>query len=181
MISFLDFVSFFVENTVTPEMFLTSITRDKKIPNALQAKILASFKKQLAAWSVKCDIPKELAVKDQALGYLLIELEIDWKGFKLKDKLIWDPYNPNSNPEEYASSFCSDLGLDSEWSLVIAHFIRQHLLRHFRSVIMIGSSPYKRVPLMSDPNAPDFQPYEDAMDHQFIRAHIPAYFSNTQQ
>jgi SWI/SNF-related matrix-associated actin-dependent regulator of chromatin subfamily B protein 1 len=162
-------------------MFLTSVTRDKKIPNALQVKILASFKKQLANWSARYEIPKELAMKDQSLGYLLIELDIDWKGFKFKDKLIWDPYNPHSNPEEYACIFCSDIGLDSEWSLVIAHYIRQHILRHFRSIIMIGSSPYKRVPQISDPNATDFQPYPDIIEHQFIRAHIPAYLSAPQQ
>jgi hypothetical protein len=162
-------------------MFLTSVTRDKKIPNALQVKILASFKKQLAGWSSRYEISKELALRDRANGYLLIDLEIDWKGFKLKDKLIWDPYNPHSNPEEYSTKFCSDIGLDSEWSLIIAHYIRQHVLRHFRSLMMIGSSPYKRIPPMSHPHASDYQPLLDAIQHQFIHPHIPTYVHHQQQ
>jgi hypothetical protein len=137
---------FVSETMVTADMFLNSITRDRKLPNALQAKILSSIKKQLNLWTVKMDISPEVLERDESLGLLILDLDMHWKGFHLKDEILWDPYNPHSSPETFAISFCKDLGLHSEWCLVIAHHLRSRLFFHFRSLYQFGQSQLKRVP-----------------------------------
>lgn len=152
-------------------MFLKSISRDRKLPNAMQVKILASFKKQLSSWVNRIDIPNDVLDRDKERGFLILELDIYWKGFRLKDKILWDPYNSFSNPETFATTFCEDLGLHSEWSIVVAHQVRQHVLRHFRALAQTGTSPVKRYspPTCSSEGESIFQAYQDIKQSQFLQ------------
>ncbi len=80
------------------------------------------------------------------------QLNLTIDNYTLTDTILWsavpNPFNPS--PEQFAIAMCADLGLGSEWSVLIAYTIRQHIERDRQ--LPTASPPIEHV---RGPTAPD--------------------------
>ncbi len=65
----------------------------------------------------------------------IIKLDIRIGDIVINDQFEWDINNPGNSVEAFAQVLCSDLGLDSEFILPIAHSIREQILDHQKTIL----------------------------------------------
>lgn len=51
----------------------------------------------------------------------------------VQDQFVWDISNNNANPEQYATTFCNDLGLSHTIAPMIAWHIRDQVYKYKRA------------------------------------------------
>jgi len=68
---------------------------------------------------------------------ILIKIDIIVGTQNLVDTFEWD-LNSEVTPEEFAQSYCVDLGLSGEFVTAIAHDIHEQILVHQRSLFLVG-------------------------------------------
>lgn len=64
---------------------------------------------------------------------VIIKLNIHVGNMSLIDQFEWDLSNPENNPEEFARSVCSDLGLGGEFVTAVAYSIHGQLEWHSKT------------------------------------------------
>ncbi|CAJ0586376.1 unnamed protein product, partial [Mesorhabditis spiculigera] len=108
------------ETIITPDVIAEQICDDLDLPAGnFQSAITSAIYQQLEA--AEC-IPLDTAASDQRV---LIKLNINVGNQNLVDQFEWDMSDPLNNPEEFAKSLCSDLGLGGEFPSAIAYSIRK--------------------------------------------------------
>lgn len=78
--------------------------------------------------------------KDDDELRFLVKLDIIVGTQNLSDTFEWD-LNSSVSPEEFAASYCTDLGLGGEFVTAISHDIREQIVTHQRSLFIVGHTP----------------------------------------
>lgn len=78
--------------------------------------------------------------KDDDELRFLVKIDIIVGTQNLSDTFEWD-LNSTVTPEEFAASYCTDLGLTGEFITAIAHDIREQIITHQRSLFIVGHTP----------------------------------------
>lgn len=107
------------EESMTPELFASTVVRDEDLPRVFEAAIVSSIKEQLASFVVYKPIEQE--------SRQIVRLEVRVGRVMLRDQFEWDINSLTSSPESFAASLCSDLGLETEFIPMIAHSIREQV------------------------------------------------------
>jgi len=115
----------FNENITTPEQFANSMCEDLDLPQNFESAIANSIRHQLEAFR---DFIRSFPNNTANNGLILIKLDLRVHDLKIKDQFEWDITNKRNNPEAFARSMCGDLGLSAEFSVAIAHNIREQLV-----------------------------------------------------
>jgi len=114
----------FNEKLITPEQFANSMCEDLDLPQIFESAIATSIKHQLEAFR---EFIRTFSYYTSNNGLILIQLDLRIHDLKIKDQFEWDITNKRNNPESFARSMCGDLGLSAEFSVAIAHNIREQL------------------------------------------------------
>jgi len=104
-------------------IFAKKTVKDLKLPPAFVTQIAQSIQSQLAEF-------RSLEGQDMYAGEKIVTIKLDLRvnHTLVKDQFLWDLNNFESNPEEFARTFCTDLGIeDPEVGPAIAVAIRGQL------------------------------------------------------
>ncbi|CAI4230321.1 unnamed protein product [Auanema sp. JU1783] len=111
------------EKLITPDLVAEIICEDLDLPsNNFQPAVAAAIHQQLEAATEAP--PLDNNVSDQRA---ILKLNINVGNQSLVDQFEWDMSDPNNNPEDFARSLCSELGLGGEFASAIAYSIRGQL------------------------------------------------------
>ncbi|KAG8746893.1 SWI/SNF chromatin-remodeling complex subunit [Ceratobasidium sp. 423] len=67
----------------------------------------------------------------------------------LTDQFEWDINDPNNSPEEFAETYCRELGLGGEFKTAVAHAIREQVSVYQKSLFLVGH-PFDGTPIADD-------------------------------
>ncbi|KAE8077164.1 hypothetical protein FH972_015754 [Carpinus fangiana] len=104
-------------------VFAKRTVRDLKLPPAFITQIASSIQSQLAEF-------RSLEGQDMYTGEKIVPIKLDLRvnHTLIKDQFLWDLNNFESDPEEFARTFCRDQGIeDPEVGPAIAFAIREQL------------------------------------------------------
>lgn len=104
-------------------VFAKRTVKDLKLPPAFVTQIAQSIQSQLTEF-------RSLEGQDMHTGEKIVPIKLDLRvnHTLIKDQFLWDLNNFESDPEEFARTFCKDLGIeDPEVGPAIAFAIREHL------------------------------------------------------
>ncbi|KAF8357372.1 snfc-5, partial [Pristionchus pacificus] len=114
------------ETLITPEMVAEAICDDLDLPSvSFQSAIASAIYQQVEA-AAEAVVPDPHTTDLRAV----LKLNIHVGNVSLVDQFEWDMSDPNNNPEEFARSLCSELGLGGEFMAAIAYSIRGQLNYH---------------------------------------------------
>lgn len=88
------------------------------------------------------------AHKDDELR-ILVKLDITVGNISLVDQFEWDINNPRNNPEQFAFTLATELGLGGEFRTAIAHSIREQTQIYTKSLFLVGH-PFDGTPVQDD-------------------------------
>eukprot|EP01017_Pseudomicrothorax_dubius_P026902 TRINITY_DN3041_c0_g1_i3.p1 TRINITY_DN3041_c0_g1~~TRINITY_DN3041_c0_g1_i3.p1 ORF type:complete len:257 (+),score=52.02 TRINITY_DN3041_c0_g1_i3:346-1116(+) len=115
------------EPYLTPENFAKIIAEENNLPPAFEHEIASVIRRGIAIY--RPYFPQSIEL------YRVIELDIRIDNISLKDRFEWDINDPNNNPEEFAYHLCSELGLNAEFAVQIAHSIREQIVAYQRQAM----------------------------------------------
>lgn len=104
-------------------VFAKRTTKDLKLPPAFVTQIASSIQSQLAEF-------RSLEGQDMYTGEKIVPIKLDLRvnHTLIKDQFLWDLNNFESDPEEFARTFCRDMDIDDpEVGPAIAFAIREQL------------------------------------------------------
>ncbi|XP_034686777.1 chromatin structure-remodeling complex protein BSH isoform X2 [Vitis riparia] len=104
-------------------VFAKRTVKDLKLPPAFITQIAQSIQSQLAEF-------RSFEGQDMQTGEKIVPIKLDLRvnHTLIKDQFLWDLNNLESDPEEFARTFCKDLGVeDPEVGPAIAVAIREQL------------------------------------------------------
>ncbi|XP_075655507.1 chromatin structure-remodeling complex protein BSH [Castanea sativa] len=104
-------------------LFAKRTVKDLKLPPAFITQIASSIQTQLAEF-------RSYEGQDMYSGEKIVPIKLDLRvnHTLIKDQFLWDMNNFESDPEEFARTFCKDLGIeDPEVGPAIAFAIREQL------------------------------------------------------
>lgn len=104
-------------------MFAKRTVRDLKLPPPFVTQIAQSIQSQLAEF-------RSYDGQDMYAGEKIVPIKLDLRvnHTLVKDQFLWDLNNFDSDPEEFARTFCRDMGIeDPEVGPAIAFAIREQL------------------------------------------------------
>ncbi|KAL8100520.1 chromatin structure-remodeling complex protein BSH [Apium graveolens] len=104
-------------------VFAKRTARDLKLPPAFVTQIAQSIQSQLGDF-------RSYEGQDMYTGEKIVPIKVDLRvnNTLIKDQFFWDLNNFESDPEEFARTFCKDLGIDDpEVGPAIAFAIREQL------------------------------------------------------
>lgn len=67
-----------------------------------------------------------------------VQLDISFGVRRLEDNFEWDISDKRNSPEQFAESYCIDLGLSGEFKTAIAHNIREQVQVYEKSLFLVG-------------------------------------------
>jgi len=124
------------ETTVTPEQFAKSLCLDMDYPPHFEEAIANSIHKQLTTYHTWKSAIREKRVRISSKhSLILIQLNLTINDKSLQDQFEWDIRNKHISPESFAQTLCSDLGLGREFSVSVAHSIREQINQHLQAVV----------------------------------------------
>jgi len=129
-------------NKVDIEEFVKQMCRDKKLTSSHAKLILESLKKQMHRFESVPQPAEEDVEEDKQRGFIVIDFVESYRGIRVKDKFLWNPYDEVVSPEEFAHQYTLDVGLSSDWAVLLAHCIRAKVHRHRASIAMKQASGY---------------------------------------
>eukprot|EP00261_Vitis_vinifera_P034585 XP_019075828.1 PREDICTED: chromatin structure-remodeling complex protein BSH isoform X2 [Vitis vinifera] len=116
-----------METSIYPDsevvVFAKRTVKDLKLPPAFITQIAQSIQSQLAEF-------RSFEGQDMQTGEKIVPIKLDLRvnHTLIKDQFLWDLNNFESDPEEFARTFCKDLGVeDPEVGPAIAVAIREQL------------------------------------------------------
>ncbi|KAJ8768089.1 hypothetical protein K2173_021029 [Erythroxylum novogranatense] len=104
-------------------VFAKRTAKDLKLPPAFVMQIAQSIQNQLAEF-------RSYEGQDMLTGDKIVPIKLDLRvnHTLIKDQFLWDLNNFDSDPEEFARSFCKDAGIeDPEVGPAVAFAIREQL------------------------------------------------------
>ncbi|XP_018840239.1 chromatin structure-remodeling complex protein BSH isoform X2 [Juglans regia] len=104
-------------------VFAKRTVKDLKLPPAFITQIASSIQSQLAEF-------RSFEGQDMYTGEKIVPIKLDLRvnHTLIKDQFLWDLNNFESDPEEFARTFCRDLGIeDPEVGPAVAFAIREQL------------------------------------------------------
>ncbi|KAI4335120.1 hypothetical protein L6164_013798 [Bauhinia variegata] len=104
-------------------VFAKRTVKDLKLPPAFVTQIAQSIQSQLSEF-------RSYEGQDMYAGEKIVPIKLDLRvnHTLIKDQFLWDLNNFESDPEEFARSFCKDMGIkDPEVGPAIAFAIREQL------------------------------------------------------
>lgn len=115
------------------ELFVKTLVEDYKfIPDQSHHAIMAAVAEQIKEFR---------SLPDQVMGELRVPIKIDMvcNNKQFKDQFEWDILNFNeTDPEEFASILCDEMGLPGEFTTTIAFEIREQTLLYHKALYMVG-------------------------------------------
>ncbi|XP_063924350.1 SWI/SNF-related matrix-associated actin-dependent regulator of chromatin subfamily B member 1 [Zophobas morio] len=159
------------ESLITPEQFAEVLCDDLDLnPLTFVPAIAQAIKQQLDAFPAE---PSGI-IEDGSDQRVIIKLNIHVGNTSLVDQVEWDMSEKQNNPEEFALTLCSELGLGGEFVTAIAYSIRGQLSWHQRTYAYSEAPlptvevPF-RTPSESDQWAPFLETLTDAEMEKKIR------------
>ncbi|CAI9112654.1 OLC1v1013127C1 [Oldenlandia corymbosa var. corymbosa] len=117
----------FVWNPSDPDtevaVFAKRTIKDLKLPQSFHNQITQSLQSQLAEF-------RSYEGQDMYTGERVVPIKLDLRvnNTLIKDQFLWDLNNFESDPEEFARTFCKDMGIeDPEVGPAVAFAIREQL------------------------------------------------------
>ncbi|CAK7327456.1 unnamed protein product [Dovyalis caffra] len=104
-------------------IFAKRTVKDLKLPPPFIMHIVQSIQTQLAEF-------RSYEGQDMYTGDKIVPIKLDLRvnNTLIKDQFLWDMNNFDSDPEEFAKTFCNDLGIqDPELGPAVAFAIREQL------------------------------------------------------
>jgi len=112
------------EKLITPEAFAEALCDDLDLPAVSFApSIIQALKSQIEQYSVDFE-DMDPVIIDQRV---LIKLNLHVGNVSLQDQFEWDMSEPLNDPEEFARTLCTELGLGGEFVTAISYSIRGQL------------------------------------------------------
>mmetsp|Transcript_4633 Transcript_4633/g.11465 ORF Transcript_4633/g.11465 Transcript_4633/m.11465 type:complete len:366 (+) Transcript_4633:16-1113(+) len=123
------------ETEITPFQFARSYCIDMDFPDHMVEPIRKEMERQIQSanrglLSAPPPIPSSwnVSVSNEALR--IIRLNIVHNEKRLIDQFEWDVYDSSNSPEAFARTLANDMGLPRVWENLIAHGIRDQLIRY---------------------------------------------------
>ncbi|XP_057523503.1 chromatin structure-remodeling complex protein BSH isoform X1 [Amaranthus tricolor] len=117
----------FIWNTSDPDsevaVFARRTVKDLKLPPGFVTQIAQSVQSQLTEF-------RSYEGQDMFIGEKIVPIKLDLRVNQtlVRDQFLWDLNNVESDPEEFAKTFCADMGIeDPEVGPAIAFAIREQL------------------------------------------------------
>lgn len=104
-------------------VFAKKTVKDLKLPTGFITQIAQSIQSQLTEF-------RSYEGQDMFIGEKVVPIKLDLRvnQILIRDQFLWDLNNSESDPEEFAKSFCADMGIeDPEVGPAIAFAIREQL------------------------------------------------------
>ena len=117
-----------VEKLILPEQFAKIMCDDLDVPSHIFVPAIAGAIHQQCEQHCEDEV-----VHDEDDRRVVIKLNIHVGNMSLVDQFEWDLSCPDNNPEEFARSLCSDLGLGGEFVSAVAYSIHGQLEWHSRT------------------------------------------------
>eukprot|EP01016_Furgasonia_blochmanni_P040451 TRINITY_DN5165_c0_g1_i8.p1 TRINITY_DN5165_c0_g1~~TRINITY_DN5165_c0_g1_i8.p1 ORF type:complete len:337 (-),score=31.12 TRINITY_DN5165_c0_g1_i8:236-1246(-) len=114
------------ESYLSPEQFAKILAEENNLPSSFEHEIAFAIKRAVQNHRVYVPTTPEMI--------RVIELDVRIDNVTLKDRFEWDINDPNNNPEDFAITLCSELGLSGEFAVQIAHSIREQIIRYQRAL-----------------------------------------------
>jgi SWI/SNF-related matrix-associated actin-dependent regulator of chromatin subfamily B member 1 len=112
--------------SMTPRHYAEIFCEDLNLPVHYVTLVSEMIQTQLTEYR---DFLKSGVVLNQ--GYVPIDLEIQIGKTLFKDRFMWDISADNTTtPEQFARRLCSEMGLCTEFRLLISHSIREQVSKH---------------------------------------------------
>eukprot|EP01134_Creolimax_fragrantissima_P002174 CFRG2174T1 len=125
------------EPIMTPIQFATHLCLDAEVPLRMTTQIVEQMTSQIedyVSYQGQIDLPSdELRIP--------IRVQVHVGNRRLVDMFEWDVKDPNNDPETFALSLCSDLGLGGEYAASIAHSIHEQILQYKKTMV---DAPHER-------------------------------------
>lgn len=122
--------------------FVQQLVVDLKLPSTVVPQIVESTLAQIQQFQTSPK-PGPSDVKDDLQrGYIVIEFRDSFRGIRVADKFLWNPYDDAVSPEEFARQYVLDVGLNSEWSVLLAHTIRLRVHEHRTAIAQKKASGF---------------------------------------
>ena len=109
------------------ENFSKILVEDNLLPSSFESEITNQMNKQINQYMKYDKIDGEILK--------IIKLDIRIGDVVLCDQFEWDVNNPKNNPENFAHSLCTDLGLGSDFILPVTHSIKEQILDHQKNIM----------------------------------------------
>ncbi|CAO2838262.1 unnamed protein product [Amaranthus hypochondriacus] len=117
----------FIWNTSDPDsevaVFARRTVKDLKLPPGFVTQIAQSIQSQLTEF-------RSYEGQDMFIGEKIVPIKLDLRVNQtlVRDQFLWDLNNVESDPEDFAKTFCADMGIeDPEVGPAIAFAIREQL------------------------------------------------------
>lgn len=122
----------------TPESFAKMVAEENNLHALMEEDIAKAIKKGIDNF-----IPPG-RIASECIKTLEVDVRIENIGFK--DRFEWDINDPQNSPEEFSILLCNEIGLNSEFSTLIAHQIHEQVfvVADLRLQVL---SEHKRSPL----------------------------------
>ncbi|KMS98603.1 hypothetical protein BVRB_3g070460 [Beta vulgaris subsp. vulgaris] len=104
-------------------VFARKTAKDLKLPSGFVTQIAQSIQSQLTEF-------RSYEGQDMHVGEKIVPIKLDLRVNQtlIRDQFLWDLNNMESDPEDFAKTFCSDMGIeDPEVGPAIAFAIREQL------------------------------------------------------
>lgn len=115
------------------ELFVKTLVEDYKfIPDQSHHAVMAAIAEQIKEFR---------SLPDQVMGELRVPIKIDMvcNNKQFKDQFEWDILNySETDPEEFATILCDEMGLPGEFTTTIAFEIREQTLLYHKALYMVG-------------------------------------------
>jgi len=112
------------EKLITLESFSEVLCDDLDLPTlTFVPAIVQSMQQQIKQHGVQ----SEIVLSEMADQRVIIKLNLHVGNVSLQDQFEWDMSDPLNNPEQFALSLCTELGLGGEFVTAIAYSIRGQL------------------------------------------------------
>lgn len=138
-----DFFLWDPNNGVNLHEFIETLIADAKLPSIAVKNITESCQQQIEKFQ-NAPTPSEEDVRDDLLrGYIVIEFRDSFRGIRVADKFLWNVYDDFVSPEKFSQEYVLDVGLSSEWAVLLAHTIRTKVYEHRASIARQQASGYQ--------------------------------------
>lgn len=112
------------EKLITPESFAEVLCDDLDLPTlTFVPAIVQSMQQQIKQYNLE----SEIVISEMADQRVIIKLNLHVGNVSLQDQFEWDMAEPLNDPEQFALSLCTELGLGGEFVTAIAYSIRGQL------------------------------------------------------
>lgn len=138
-----DFFLWDPNNGVNLHEFIETLVADSKLPTLAVKSIVESCQQQIEKFQ-NCPLPTGDEIRDDLLrGYIVIEFRDSFRGIRVADKFLWNPYDEHVSPEKFAQQYVLDVGLSSEWAVLLGHTIRMKCWEHKTSIAQKQASGFQ--------------------------------------